>query len=470
MGPRSESYFMPKTKRRIRSPHPGVYLLRRTLPSGSVVWQARYEEPDSGKIRKPILDAVAFPTHEARTLHAKRLSKSLARRRGDLAGGAPRAESKAIDEAIKDFVDAAANRLRGRTLKTYGLAFDKLLTWSARRGVKTTGDLTRAQLAAFREHLIARPRKASKAGGRRGESKDAAKKRSPVSINRELRTTKTMLGAWRVAGILPHLDRDAITDALKALPVTHEQPEHLTPAQLDKLLHAATRHDAAVFAATREEHAGLRPLGSTRRYEPIAGFTAFLLLTGCRRGEALGLKWSDVDLDALDHEGRKVGEIRLRGEHTKTHRARTIGLEVSPALRAMLAGMKLRAGRHADTLHVFGAAQPYSVDMVEASRQRMMREYGAPTFDWQGLRSTCATFLTNAHGIFGAASAYMSAKQLGHSVTVAERHYTGLIRGIPKGAHTLEAAMQIEPTMRAMLATVSAPLSSHLTIGQVRGT
>jgi integrase len=275
-----------------------------------------------------------------------------------------------------------------------------------------------------------------------------------MSVNRELRTLKTILNAWRVAGILPHVDRDGITDALKALPVTHEQPEYITAAQLDSLLHAALRHDAAVFAATRKEHAGLRPIGTTRRYESIASFTAFLLLTGCRRGEALGLRWSDVDLDALDHEGRQVGEIRLRGEHTKTHRARTIGLEVSPALRAVLAAMKLRAGRNTDGQHVFGGTRPYTVDLVEAARQRLIGEFGAPSFSWQVLRSTCATYLTNAPGIFGAATAYMSAKQLGHSVTIAERHYTGLLRGIPKDAHTLESAMQIEPTMRAVMASV----------------
>jgi integrase len=181
------------------------------------------------------------------------------------------------------------------------------------------------------------------------------------------------------------------------LPLPREQPEYLPPAKLDKLLGAALRHDAAVFAATRQEHAGLRAKGSTRRYEPIAPFTAFLLLTGCRRGEALGLTWADVDLDAVDNQGNKVGEIRLRAEHTKTHRARTIGLEVSPALRAMLAAIKLRAGK--DAVYVFelppdrdGKRLPYTADLVEAARQRLMRPgdkdgYGAPDFDWQTLRT-----------------------------------------------------------------------------------
>jgi hypothetical protein len=42
----------------------------------------------------------------------------------------------------------------------------------------------------------------------------------------------------------------------------------------------------------------------------------------------------------------------------------------------------------------------------------------------------------------------MSARQLGHSVTVAEKHYLGVVRGIPREARTLEAAMQIEDLAR----------------------
>ena len=76
---------------------------------------------------------------------------------------------------------------------------------------------------------------------------------------------------------------------------------------------------------------------------------------------------------------------------------------------------------------------------------RLRDDYGAPPkFSLQVLRSTCGTFLTNAPGIFGAASAYRSARQLGHSVAIAEKHYLGLVRGISPTAGTLEAAMGIE--------------------------
>jgi integrase len=451
-----------KKKRRIRSPHPGVVLLDRTLPSGRRAVQARYTDPDTGKLHKPLLDLVALPTHEARVLWAKRLSQTLAKRRMDIEAGTPKRIEKSFADAISEYVKSGERRLRARTLVVYMQGIKRFDAWARKEGVTSTADVTPARLATFREQLVAAPRAGVKRGGRRGERRETTAKRSPFTINCELRAVKTMLNAWRVAGLVPTLTRDAITDAMKALPVPREQAEYLTPSQLQRLFDAAERHDGAVFAETRQEHAGLAERGSTRRYEPIALFAAFLALTGCRRGEALGLTWSDVDLEAVDPQGRVVGEIRLRAANTKTHQARTIGLEVSPALRALLATMKLRAGSDSNMHHVFGGERAFTADLVESSRARLIEEFRAPKFDWQMLRSTCATYLTNAPGIFGAATVFLSARQLGHSVAVAERHYLGVHRGISKDAHTLEAAMHIGPHVARLADVVTRmrPLST----------
>jgi hypothetical protein len=77
---------------------------------------------------------------------------------------------------------------------------------------------------------------------------------------------------------------------------------------------------------------------------------------------------------------------------------------------------------------------------------------GAPEgSNLQSLRKTCGTYLTNAPGIFGSASAYRSAKQLGHSVQVAEKYYVDVARGIRRETRTLEAAMQIEEQMKNVI-------------------
>ena len=432
-----------KPKRRIRSPHPGVVILERRLPSGRVAHQARFRDAD-GVLRKPMLDP-ALSTAEARRGWAVHKSRELAgtrlaRERGD--GGI---DVRTLSDAITTYNKGAANRLRDKTVATYRTAIDNFEAWAKHVTARTTADLTKARLSHLRDYLIALPKLTAAKQAQRGRRKATARKRSNVSINRELRTLKTLLNAMRTAGQL-HLHRDDISDALKPLPVAREQPTYLRAADLKQLLRAALAHDAARFKATRAEHRGDGTPGDTQRHTPIAAFTAVLLLTGMRRGEALALEWSNVDLDAVDAQGVVVGEIRLKGEGTKTRQARTIGLEVSPALLEILKAMHKRRGK---AVRVF---EDLSADSVDVARERMIAEYGAPAFDWQALRSTCATYLTNAPAIFGAATVFLSARQLGHSVAIAEKHYLGVHRGIPKDAHTLEDAMGIGPAVAAIAA------------------
>jgi hypothetical protein len=158
-------------------------------------------------------------------------------------------------------------------------------------------------------------------------------------------------------------------------------------------------------------------------------------------------------------------------------------LAISPALRALLAALKLASGGEG---LVFGLSKdeansgakrlvgkikvrPHTGTKRKMRRAQLPASYGAPErFTWQVLRSTTATYLTNAPGIFGASSAYRSAKQLGHSVTVAEKNYLDLLRGISPTARTVEAAMQIEAEMREIIARVSTPKTPHTTAQSVR--
>jgi integrase len=251
----------------------------------------------------------------------------------------------------------------------------------------------------------------------------------------------------------------------KRLDVPKERVEFLRPHEVRETLEAALRHDADTVLSrdeeqrlrsearargiTRKAMAAIQPRGTTPKYEPIAPFVAFCLLSGARLGEALGLEWDRVDLDALDSSGKRTGEIHLEGWRLKTKQYRTIDLAVSPALRKLLATMHLAGGGKGS---VFGLTE----GLAEAAAKRLKAEYSAPhSFGWQACRRTCATYLTNAPGIFGGASAYRSAAQLGHSVQVASRSYLGLVKGIPLEARTLEAAMQIEEQIERVVARIS---------------
>jgi integrase len=264
---------------------------------------------------------------------------------------------------------------------------------------------------------------------------------------------RTVLGHVRSLRLLPRLTGDDLRDALKKHRAPRKRIVFMKPADCQRLLEAALAHDDAMFAATREEHAGLKEKGITARYEPIAVFVAFVLLTGMRVGEALSLEWKEVDLDATDVQGRPVGEIYLDENKVKTRNARTVTLEVSPFLRRLLVELRKRRSKGKPTYSEW--TQPVfdlSYDVVDTEAKRLRDEYAAPRhFSYQVLRSTCGSFLTNAPGIFGAASAYRSAKQLGHSILVAEKHYLGLLAGIPLDAKTLEAAMGIESLVEKVM-------------------
>jgi len=451
---------------------PRFHLKLRVWPSGKKVWTAFYRSGGLSEVRDRDGNPVVLASgnlkreqtkrritigvyHPEGTAVGKGLTLAEARERtAELRAAIMRGEDPTVTatagERLADMVgryfEGAARELRPKTLTTYRTATNRFLEWARINRVTTADTLSRKHLQELRAYLVALPKHTAASKARRGRKRATGEARSAVSVNRELRTLKTMLNHWRAGGELPQLDRDAITDCLKAMAAERSKPAHLKHAKIERVLRACLRHDAAVFVETREEHAGRRAAGTTPRHLPIAPFAVFLLLTGCRRGEALRLRWADVDLDAVDDAGEVAGEFTIYAGEAKTKRERSVYLEVSPALRRMLASMKATATGE----RVF---EGYTATLVDAARRRLISEYGAPRFDWQALRSTCATFLTNSPGIFGASVAvYKSARQLGHSVAVAERHYLGNIRGIQRDVTTLEAAMRIEPVLREMRA------------------
>jgi len=434
------------TSRRRRSPkHPGVVLIKPDL-ARRIGWRARYTDPDSGRQVKETLDA-SLTTVEARDDWAVRKSRALARRRLELEGGAPPTTGTALSDALDRYFKDHPH-LKARTRQIYRAVADKLIEHCGRRF--SADALNGPRLMAFRSTLMRETRRVHVRGGKRGALKATNVQRAPATVNAELRALGTVLGYLRRLGLLPRLTSDALRDGLQKLKAPPKRIHYLKPHELQKLLDAGLRHDADTFAATREEHAGKREPGTTPRYTPITTIVAAALMTGMRFGALVDLQWDHVDLEALDHDGRVVGEIvPPGGSHTK--RTGVIGLEVSPALRKMLAAMQLRTVGKGS---VFGLTR----DEANAALRRLAVEYGGPSGStWQTFRRTCGTYLTNAPGIFGAASAYRSAKQLGHSVAVAERHYVDLIRGIPPTARTLEAAMQVEQQMARVVDVVTAP-------------
>lgn len=419
-------------------------MLLKPDPERRIGWRARYLDPDTGRTTKETLDA-GLRTAELRDEWAVRKAKALTVRRLELERGAPRATGTSLSDALDRYFKDH-ERLRPGTLGIYRRAADKMAAWAGKIGIRSADDLTGPHLVAFRASLVREPLNAPVKGGKRGKREAAERTRAPTTVNSELRAIGTVLGYLRRLGLLPKVSSDDLSDGLAKLASNLERLDYRKPHEIRKLLDAALRHDAATFAETREEHAGLREPGTTPRHTPIAPFVTAAVLTGMRAGELIDLEWTQIDLEALDHDGRPVGEIYVSAA-SKTHRARTVGLEVSPLLRALLAALKKRGAVGS----VFGITR----GDAKAAERRLRTEFGAPaSCNWQALRRTCGTFLTNAPGIFGAASAYRSAKQLGHSVAVAEKHYVDVARGISREARTLEDAMQIAAEVQRVIDAV----------------
>ena len=440
----------PIRKRRKGKAHRGVVLLPPD-PKARTGHRARWLDPDSGKHVWKTLNP-ELNTVELREDWASQKAKAIALRQLQLMGGAPRATGTGLADAVKRYFEDHP-QLASETQALYRAAADKLLAWSTKAGIETADDLDKGKLVGFRAELVKEPKSIRKTGGRRGEREALNTLRSPSTVNRELRSVGTVLTYLRRLGLLPNLSSDDVRDGLQKLRIPQKRIDYRKPHELQKLLDAALRHDAETFDATREEHAGKRPKGSTLRHEPIAPVIAVALVTGLRISHLLALVWSDVDLEALDHEGRPVGEIVPQGG-SSTKRTGIIGLEISPGLRRLLAAMKLKSGGR-------GKVFTMTEHEVNAALKRLIGEYGAPAgSSWSAFRRTCGCYLTNAPGIFGSASAFRSAKQLGHSVQIAERHYVDVVRGIPRDARTVEAAMQITQQFDRVIAAVR-PASAH---------
>jgi integrase len=338
-------------------------------------------------------------------------------------------DHEGVDAAVESYLADHRPTWKATTIRTYESAIRTFTAWASTSGVLTVADLTARSLASFRAHAVAAPRREKAKGGSRHDVVSTGKRRSAEAVNGQVRVVKTMLEALRRAGRLPELSSDDITDNLRLLTVERSRPAPLRPAALRSLLAACVLHDA-------DDHA------------PIGPLVVAMLLGGFRLGEALRLEWDDIDFD----------EMTVLVVAGKTGHERTVDMSVSPALARLFKQMR---GKRPKSGRVFDFTQPTALD----ARQRLIEEYGAPPFLWSTrnsrpgersaptLRSTCGCYLTCAPSIFHGASAFHSAARLGHSVKVAERHYLGVLRKIPKKAKTVEAAMEIEAELSAILTT-----------------
>ena len=395
------------TKRRRRKT-PGVSLIR-PQEGSRTGWRVQYRDPEHGdKLRRETIPSAWAATEKTRIDYAARKCAELERERRRLAEGGTPNQHKPVEEAIREWV---ATYPAERTRESYGASVGLFAIWAGEHKIETLDDVVQSTLKSFRDDLYAQGKTAT-------------------TRNRWLRANRTFL-VWAIhKGYCPRLKEQELV-ALKKWQELREDPEPLEPLQVQAVFDAVARHDADVFHKARGRQ-------EKPKYEPLIPMLMLCALAGLRRKEAVQLTWADYRKDALDVSGNRVGQITVPAAVAKTNRERRIPLDHSPALRAYLNRRLMETG---------GEGTLAGITHAQAGKAiaRLRSGYGAPgEFDWQTMRVTASSYLTSAKSIFGASAHSQSASRLGHSWTVAEKHYAAAIAGIAGDATTLEAALQIE--------------------------
>ncbi len=130
----------------------------------------------------------------------------------------------------------------------------------------------------------------------------------------------------------------------------------------------------------------------------------FLIYTGCQKGEALNLKWDDVDL--------KNGVIAVKGTKTKYDRY----IPISEALRGVLEGIKKNQG-----LYVFNN-NGAKIGDFKRSFKTACRNAGLKDLRIHDLRHVFASKM-----VMNGTSLYITGELLGHRTTQMTKRYSHLV-------------------------------------------
>ncbi len=314
----------------------------------------------------------------------KRLAKKvLAQREAEVQLGIhhlPAARTIRFGEFAEAWIHhARARGLAPKTLETYqDFVEHHLVPWF---GEKRLGALTRKDIEDYLLHKIETPR--TTRGGvpsRKQPASENGKKKmlpplSPRTVNHQLTVLKAILA-------------DAVDHG------------HLTanPATKVKALQRPDREDALQFLQPEEI---TRLLGAAE--DPWRTLYYLVFHTGLRRGEALGLKWGDLDLrKGLLHVRRSLyrvpdgkGGYEVKDSPLKTrHSRRTVDL--SPAVVETF--LAFPAGDDPERDYVFRsrAGGPIDPDNVDRAWKRHLTAAGLADRPFHSTRHTHASLLIAA--------------------------------------------------------------------------
>jgi integrase len=250
---------------------------------------------------------------------------------------------------------------------------------------------------------------------------------------------QAMLNAKSTAGASPQTARNIHAVLRRALnqAVRWQLVSRNVASVVD--LPRAERHEVPALSP-----AGARAVLDAVRGDRLEGLVTLTLLSGLRQGEALGLRWQDVDLDAGTLQVRHALQ-RLAGRtelvEPKTTRSRRT-LPLSPALVAALRerrkrqlGERLWAGsRWHEADYVFTTTIGTALDGTDTTKrfQTLLAAAGVPRMRFHDLRHGAASLLL-AQGVHPR----VVMEQLGHSqISLTMNTYSHVVPELQREAMT----------------------------------
>ncbi len=314
--------------------------------------------------------------------------------------------------ALREQSTAARIGIARTTKKSYLDTLKRFKAWLKSNDLLkiTTGKLHAEHLSRFFDELASEK-------AHNGKSKH---QRGAHTLNKHRRQLRTAL--LNLAGQRPPLfpDIDQLKTAFKPLRTDNTQPSSFSPNQLTAFLAEALSDEAVETVDVKRT---VKSKSTVQRFEqtlgernrPVAKVSRLFLvlaLTGCRRGEALSLKFRDIDMD--------TGVIRIKSVKTGGTRwvpLLDVGKKIGPQFLSLLAKWKMQGTTYVVSDREAGEPGFPKGPWNRISRKCRLREMGP-----QALRQNFTSYAA-ALGV----PATIASLWQGHSSAIAEKWYRTLV-------------------------------------------
>ncbi|MEM9151967.1 MAG: tyrosine-type recombinase/integrase [Cyanobacteria bacterium P01_F01_bin.3] len=279
--------------------------------------------------------------------------------------------------------------------------FDKFTEWKSKRVQKRTLEKYRGLITWLREYF----------GDRAAKEEDADQFINWLMQNLEPGTAKERLGLLKAAwdwGLKNNLVRINPWEELNIRKPPKQRPKAFSKTEMRQIIEG---------------------FEESQYYQHYADYVRFKFTTGCRSGEANGLRWRHLNEDC---SVAWIGETHTHGEfkETKTGKAREVKLSDSTAamLRSRLKDNDL------DDL-VFPAPKGGAIDEHNFSKRAWTKVLLVAGIPYRKPYNTRHTFISHCLGI--GMHPVEVALITGHDVQTLYENYAGLIKSHPKAPEIL---------------------------------